>query len=84
MIRRIEQVRRHRAKSYPLSACTFAGLRHGWPRRSLPIDRGGEDSHRSFVHPKVDRPITISGSSGEDAKQYQIRAVNTAMEESMK
>lgn len=47
-------------------------------------DRGGKGSHRNFVHPKVDRPITISGASGDDAKQYQIRAVNTAIEESKK
>jgi predicted RNA binding protein YcfA (HicA-like mRNA interferase family) len=45
-------------------------------------DRGGKGSHRNFVHPKVDRPITISESTGDDAKQYQVRAVNTAIEES--
>jgi predicted RNA binding protein YcfA (HicA-like mRNA interferase family) len=47
-------------------------------------DRGGKGSHRNFVHPKVDRPITISGSTGDDAKQYQVRAVHTAIEESKK
>ena len=47
-------------------------------------NRGGKGSHRNFVHPKLDRPITISGSAGDDAKQYQIRAVNTALEESKK
>lgn len=47
-------------------------------------DRGGKGSHRNLVHPNVDRPITISGAAGDDAKQYQIRAVNTAIEESKK
>jgi predicted RNA binding protein YcfA (HicA-like mRNA interferase family) len=47
-------------------------------------DRGGRGSHRNFVHPKLDRPITISGATGEDAKHYQVRAVKTAIEESKK
>ena len=42
-------------------------------------DRGGKGSHRNYVHPKVSRPITISGSPGDDAKQYQIRAVQRAL-----
>ena len=46
------------------------------------IDRGGKGSHRNFVHPKVSKPITISGALGEDAKHYQIRAVKHAVEES--
>ena len=44
-------------------------------------DRGGKGSHRNFVHPKVAKPITISGSLGEDAKHYQVRAVKRAIEE---
>lgn len=44
-------------------------------------DRGGKGSHRNFVHPKVARPVTISGSPGADAKQYQIRAVREALRE---
>jgi predicted RNA binding protein YcfA (HicA-like mRNA interferase family) len=42
-------------------------------------DRGGKGSHRNFVHPKVPRPVTISGSPGDDAKQYQVRAVQRAL-----
>ena len=34
-------------------------------------DRGGKGSHRNFVHPRVAEPITISGSSGDDARHYQ-------------
>jgi predicted RNA binding protein YcfA (HicA-like mRNA interferase family) len=48
------------------------------------VDRGGKGSHRNYVHPKVARPITISGKPGDDAKHYQIRAVQLAVEESKK
>lgn len=48
------------------------------------VSRGGKGSHRNFVHPKVARPVTISGSPGDDAKQYQVRAVQLAIEESKK
>ncbi len=47
-------------------------------------NRGGKGSHRNFVHPRVDRPITVSGTLGGDAKHYQVRAVRTAIEESKK
>lgn len=46
------------------------------------VNRGGRGSHRNFVHPKVLRPITVSGKLGDDAKNYQIRAVQIAIEES--
>ena len=45
-------------------------------------NRGGRGSHRNFVHPKVSRPITLSGAPGDDAKHYQVRAVRRAIEES--
>jgi predicted RNA binding protein YcfA (HicA-like mRNA interferase family) len=48
------------------------------------VDRGGRGSHRNFVHPKVTRPVTISGRPGDDAKHYQLRAVQLAIEESRK
>jgi len=48
------------------------------------VDRGGKGSHRNFVHPKVSRPVTISGKPGDDAKRYQVRAVQFAIEESEK
>ncbi len=47
-------------------------------------DRGGKGSHRNFVHPKVSKPVTISGKLGEDAKKYQIRAVEKAVQEAEK
>jgi predicted RNA binding protein YcfA (HicA-like mRNA interferase family) len=46
------------------------------------LDRGGKGSHRNFVHPKVAKPVTLSGALGDDAKHYQVRAVQIAIEES--
>ncbi|MGL5447343.1 MAG: type II toxin-antitoxin system HicA family toxin [Rhabdaerophilum sp.] len=48
------------------------------------IDRGGKGSHRNLAHPKVSRPITISGKLGDDAKLYQIKAVRQALDEAKK
>jgi len=45
--------------------------------------RGGKGSHRNFVHPKVVKPIGISGNLGDDAKQYQEKAVKRAIEQIM-
>jgi predicted RNA binding protein YcfA (HicA-like mRNA interferase family) len=45
-------------------------------------NRGGKGSHRNFAHPRVARPVTISGNPGDDAKMYQERAVKRAIEES--
>ena len=45
------------------------------------VDRGGKGSHRNFVHPNARKPVTISGKLGDDAKQYQVRAVRLALEE---
>lgn len=47
-------------------------------------NRGGRGSHRNYVHPALSMPITISGKLGEDAKQYQIRAVRNALAEIQK
>ncbi len=44
-------------------------------------NRGGRGSHRNFVHEKALKPVTISGNSGEDAKFYQIKAVQQAIKE---
>ena len=46
------------------------------------VNRGGKGSHRNFVHPKVAKPITVSGAPRDDAKHYQERAVRRAIEES--
>jgi predicted RNA binding protein YcfA (HicA-like mRNA interferase family) len=49
--------------------------RHGF------TNRGGKGSHRNFKHPKRNKPVTISGKSGDDAKKYQITEVRNAIEE---
>jgi predicted RNA binding protein YcfA (HicA-like mRNA interferase family) len=44
-------------------------------------NRGGKGSHRNFEHP-VGVRTTISGSPGDDAKQYQEKEVKRVIEES--
>ncbi|WP_447602266.1 type II toxin-antitoxin system HicA family toxin [Nitrospira sp. Nam80] len=48
------------------------------------VNRGGKGSNRNFIHPKVAKPVTISGRPGDDAKHYQLRAVQLAIEEAKK
>ena len=48
------------------------------------VNRGGKGSHRNFVHPKVKKPITISGKSGDEALPYQEKDVKKAIKESKK
>ena len=43
-------------------------------------DRGGKGSHQNLIHPSGVR-ITISGTSGSDAKPYQAKAVKAALEQ---
>jgi len=45
------------------------------------VNRGGKGSHRNFTHPRVARPVTISGDAGDDAKKYQEKAVRAAIAE---
>lgn len=45
------------------------------------VNRGGKGSHRNFVHPHLAKPVTLSGKPGDDAKQYQLRAVRLALKE---
>jgi predicted RNA binding protein YcfA (HicA-like mRNA interferase family) len=46
------------------------------------LDRGGRGSHRNFVHPRVRKPVTLSGQPGDDALKYQELSVRLAIEES--
>ena len=48
------------------------------------VNRGGKGSHRNFVHPKVMKPVVLSGNKGDDAKRYQEKAIEKAIEESVK
>jgi len=44
-------------------------------------NRGGKGSHRNYVHPRLSKPITISGKLSGDAEPYQTRAVRRAIME---
>lgn len=45
-------------------------------------NRGGKGSPRNFVHPRVAKPLCLSGKPGDDAKEYQEKFVRRAIEES--
>lgn len=45
------------------------------------VDRGGRGSHRNYEHPLGGR-VTVSGQLGDDAKPYQEREVQRAVEAS--
>ena len=47
-------------------------------------NRGSKGSQRNFVHPKVNKPITISGNTGDDALPYQERGAEKTIKESKK
>lgn len=47
------------------------------------INRGGEGSHRNFLHPSG-FVLTLSGKLGDDAKPYQEKLVKQKIEESQK
>lgn len=44
------------------------------------VDRGGKGSHRNFKHPRGAK-ITICGNPGDDAKPYQERDLEKALQE---
>ena len=43
-------------------------------------NRGGKGSHRNFTH-ESGAKVTISGKIGDDAKPYQIKAVEKVIDE---
>jgi predicted RNA binding protein YcfA (HicA-like mRNA interferase family) len=43
------------------------------------IDRGGKGSHRNFKHPRGAN-ITINGNPGDDARRYQERDLEKAIQ----
>jgi predicted RNA binding protein YcfA (HicA-like mRNA interferase family) len=48
------------------------------------IHGGGKGSHRKFTHVRYPGAVTISGKAGDDAKPYQERQVQRAVEEVLK
>ncbi len=45
------------------------------------IKSAGKGSHRKYVHPLFQGTVTLSGKSGDSAKQYQEKQVRQAIEE---
>ena len=45
------------------------------------VNRGGRGDHRNYEHPRGGR-VTVSGQLGDDAKRYQEREVQQAVESS--
>lgn len=48
------------------------------------IQGGGKGSHRKFAHVRYPGAVTLSGNLGDDAKPYQERQVQRALEEVLK
>ncbi len=48
------------------------------------IHGGDKGSHRKFTHARYPGAVTISGKAGDDAKPYQERQVQRAVEEVLK
>ena len=44
------------------------------------IPGGGKGGHRKFAHARYAGAVTLSGQTGDDAKQYQERQVRQAIE----
>lgn len=44
------------------------------------VDRGGKGSHRNYTHSSGAK-VTLSGNPSADAKRYQERAVERALQE---
>jgi predicted RNA binding protein YcfA (HicA-like mRNA interferase family) len=44
------------------------------------IPGGGKGSHRKFTHEKFPGAVTLSGQDGDDAKNYQEKQVQRAIE----
>ena len=44
------------------------------------VPGGGKGSHRQFVHANYEGAVTLSGKDGDDAKKYQEKQVQHAIE----
>jgi predicted RNA binding protein YcfA (HicA-like mRNA interferase family) len=43
--------------------------------------RPGKGSHTVWTHPRVRKPVTLSGNDGDDARPYQEKQVAAAVAE---
>ena len=48
------------------------------------IQSGGKGSHGKYTHVRYPGAVTLSGKPGDDAKPYQERQVQRALEEILK
>ncbi len=60
---------------FPLGLCNGEQSPQRGARKGADANRGGQGSHRNFVHAEVLKPVVISGNPGDDAKRYQERAI---------
>ena len=51
-------------------------VKAGWQ-----LEKGGKGSHRKFGHRRVNRKLVLSGQDGMDAKRYQEKDVQQAIDE---
>jgi len=45
------------------------------------VSGGGKGSHRKFTHERYSGAVTLSGKAGDDAKPYQEKQVQQAIDE---
>jgi predicted RNA binding protein YcfA (HicA-like mRNA interferase family) len=45
------------------------------------VPGGGKGSHRNFIHDDYGGTVTVSGQDGDDAKRYQEKQIERAIEE---
>lgn len=76
----LDSLRANRAISSPLRPKKIRDLISDLERAGF-ANRGGKGSHRNFVHPRLAKPLTLAGKLGDDAKRYQVRAVELALED---
>jgi predicted RNA binding protein YcfA (HicA-like mRNA interferase family) len=43
------------------------------------VSRSGKGSHTVWQHPRVKKPVVLSGKDGADAKPYQEKEVDEAL-----
>jgi predicted RNA binding protein YcfA (HicA-like mRNA interferase family) len=45
------------------------------------VEQTGKGSHTNWTHPKARLLVTIAGSDGADARNYQVKLVSSAIKE---
>jgi hypothetical protein len=71
----------HKILSVALLRLRFCSIRDDKSSLNLSVKLGTSANSKSLTHPCCQLPITISGGAGDDAKLYQVRQVQAALEE---